>query len=166
MTRFPKRRNLRQESHWPRRRNCSLVVMKQPSSYRSAKEHWITWSRTSNFKSDGSGRGFSSRVPNCRNLLATTIRSPLRAEMKALYRLGYHRQRRSHAEEHTAQGAPPPEQVIAHTNLYWNHQTAPGRTARIVETKDVNFDRTTLVRDLGRPASHCSTMPRKGCCLV
>ena len=70
--------------------------MKQLSSYRSAKEHWITWLRTSNFKSDGSDRGFSSRVPNCRNLLATTIRSPLRAEMKALYRLGYHRQRRSH----------------------------------------------------------------------
>ena len=29
----------------------------------------------------------------------------------------------------TAWGAPPPEQVIAHTNLYWTHQTAPGRTA-------------------------------------
>jgi len=28
-------------------------------------------------------------------------------------------------------GAPPPEQVIAHTNLYWGHQTAPGRTAAV-----------------------------------
>src|SRR5204863_5585574 len=36
-------------------------------------------------------------------------------------------------------GAPPPEQVIAHTNLYWTNQTAPGRTAGTVETKDVDF---------------------------
>ena len=26
-------------------------------------------------------------------------------------------------------GAPPPELVIAHTNLYWGEQSAPGRTA-------------------------------------
>lgn len=37
-------------------------------------------------------------------------------------------------------GAPPPDQVIAHTNLYWTHQKAPGRTAGTVETKDVNFE--------------------------
>ncbi len=36
-------------------------------------------------------------------------------------------------------GAPPPDQVIAHTNLYWTYQTAPGRTAGTVETKDVDF---------------------------
>jgi nicotinamidase-related amidase len=42
-------------------------------------------------------------------------------------------------EDQTAWGAPPPEQVIAHTNLYWTYQTAPGRTAGTVETKDVNF---------------------------
>jgi nicotinamidase-related amidase len=42
-------------------------------------------------------------------------------------------------EDQTAWGAPPPEQVIAHTNLYWNYQTAPGRTAGTVETKDVDF---------------------------
>ena len=36
-------------------------------------------------------------------------------------------------------GAPPPDKVIAHTNLYWSHQTAPGRKAGTVETKDVNF---------------------------
>ncbi|MGH2934541.1 MAG: cysteine hydrolase family protein [Gaiellaceae bacterium] len=36
-------------------------------------------------------------------------------------------------------GAPPPEQVIAHTNLYWGNQTAPGRTAGTVETRDVAF---------------------------
>jgi nicotinamidase-related amidase len=36
-------------------------------------------------------------------------------------------------------GAPPPDQVIAHTNLYWTYQTAPGRIAGTVETKDVDF---------------------------
>jgi Isochorismatase family len=33
------------------------------------------------------------------------------------------------AQDQTAWGAPPPDQVIAHTNLYWTYQTAPGRTA-------------------------------------
>jgi nicotinamidase-related amidase len=42
-------------------------------------------------------------------------------------------------EDLTAWGAPPPDQVIAHTNLYWKYQTAPGRTAGTVETKDVDF---------------------------
>jgi nicotinamidase-related amidase len=46
-------------------------------------------------------------------------------------------------EDQTAWGAPPPDQVIAHTNLYWNYQTAPGRTAGTVETKDVDFIGTT-----------------------
>jgi nicotinamidase-related amidase len=36
-------------------------------------------------------------------------------------------------------GAPSPEAVIAHTNLYWTYQTAPGRTAGTVETKGVDF---------------------------
>lgn len=39
----------------------------------------------------------------------------------------------------TSWGAPPPADVIAHTNLYWQYQTAPGRTAAVVETKDVDF---------------------------
>ena len=39
----------------------------------------------------------------------------------------------------TKWGAPPPDQVIAHTNLYWTYQKAPGRTAGAVETKDVVF---------------------------
>lgn len=42
--------------------------------------------------------------------------------------------------DRTSWGAPPPEAVIAHTNLYWTHQTAPGRTAGTIETKDVYFD--------------------------
>jgi len=39
----------------------------------------------------------------------------------------------------TEWGAPPPDKVIAHTNLYWTYQTAPGRTAGIVETNNVDF---------------------------
>jgi nicotinamidase-related amidase len=42
-------------------------------------------------------------------------------------------------EDQSVWGAPPPEQVIAHTNLYWKFHTAPGRTAGTVETKDVDF---------------------------
>jgi nicotinamidase-related amidase len=42
-------------------------------------------------------------------------------------------------EDQTSWGAPPPDQVIAHTNLYWTYQTAPGRTAGTVETTDVDF---------------------------
>jgi nicotinamidase-related amidase len=45
-------------------------------------------------------------------------------------------------EDQTAWGAPPPDQVIAHTNLYWADQSAPGRTAGTVETKDVDFGAT------------------------
>ncbi|GAA2213956.1 cysteine hydrolase family protein [Nonomuraea monospora] len=44
-------------------------------------------------------------------------------------------------EDMSEWGAPPPDQVIAHTNLYWRHQTAPGRTGGTVETKDVDFSR-------------------------
>jgi nicotinamidase-related amidase len=36
-------------------------------------------------------------------------------------------------------GAPPPDQVIRHTNLYWTYQTAPGRTAGTVKAEDVEF---------------------------
>ena len=42
-------------------------------------------------------------------------------------------------EDQSAWGAPPPAQVIAHTNLYWKYQSAPGRTAGTVDTKDVDF---------------------------
>jgi nicotinamidase-related amidase len=46
-------------------------------------------------------------------------------------------------EDQTAWGAPPPGQVIAHTNLYWSYQAAPGRTAQVVETKDLDFVATS-----------------------
>lgn len=42
-------------------------------------------------------------------------------------------------EDQTEWGAPPPDQVIAHTNLYWTHQTAPGRMAGTVKAEDVDF---------------------------
>ena len=45
--------------------------------------------------------------------------------------------------DQTAWGAPPPDQVIAHTNLYWSDQTAPGRTAGTVATQDVDFGGTS-----------------------
>jgi nicotinamidase-related amidase len=46
-------------------------------------------------------------------------------------------------EDGTKWGAPPPEMVIAHTNLYWKYQSAPGRTGGTVETKDVDFSTTS-----------------------
>ena len=42
-------------------------------------------------------------------------------------------------EDWTSWGAPPPHAVIAHTNLYWASETAPGREAGTVETSDVAF---------------------------
>ena len=42
-------------------------------------------------------------------------------------------------EDLTAYGAPEPEAVIAHTNLYWSFQSAPGRTAGTKETAEVVF---------------------------
>jgi nicotinamidase-related amidase len=42
-------------------------------------------------------------------------------------------------EDLSAWGAPSPDLVISHTNMYWQDQTAPGRTAGTVETKDVDF---------------------------
>jgi nicotinamidase-related amidase len=43
-------------------------------------------------------------------------------------------------EDLSAYGAPGPEQVIAHTNLYWKYQTAPGRRGDTVDTKEVAFE--------------------------
>ena len=42
-------------------------------------------------------------------------------------------------EDQSEWGAPPPDQVIAHTNLYWRYQAAPGRTAGVTSTEDVSF---------------------------
>lgn len=42
-------------------------------------------------------------------------------------------------EDLSPYGAPPPDKVIAHTNLYWRHHRAPGRTAGTVAAADVDF---------------------------
>jgi nicotinamidase-related amidase len=42
-------------------------------------------------------------------------------------------------EDLSAYGAPPPGQVIAHTNLYWKYQRAPGRTAGVADVDSVEF---------------------------
>ena len=42
-------------------------------------------------------------------------------------------------EDLSAYGAPPPEQVIAHTNLYWDRQSAPGRRGATADTADISF---------------------------
>jgi len=36
-------------------------------------------------------------------------------------------------------GAPTPDKVIAHTNLYWEWQSAPGRSAAVKKTDEVEF---------------------------
>jgi len=48
------------------------------------------------------------------------------------------------ADAHTTEdlsewGAPPPDQVIAHTNMYWGEHTAPGRKAGTVKTDELEF---------------------------
>ncbi len=42
-------------------------------------------------------------------------------------------------EDLSPYGAPTPEKVIDHTNLYWRYHTAPGRTAGTVSTEAVDF---------------------------
>ena len=36
-------------------------------------------------------------------------------------------------------GAPPPDKVIDHTNMYWRYHSGPGRTAGVVKTAEVEF---------------------------
>ena len=46
----------------------------------------------------------------------------------------------AHTTENLSEwGAPPPDKVIAHTNLYWQEQSAPGRTATVAATGDLRF---------------------------
>ena len=42
-------------------------------------------------------------------------------------------------EDMTEWGAPPPDVIIKHTNMYWGFQSAPGRTAKVVTTAEVSF---------------------------
>ena len=43
-------------------------------------------------------------------------------------------------EDFTDYGLPPADKVIAHTNMYWTWQAAPGRSAGVVDTAAVTFD--------------------------
>jgi nicotinamidase-related amidase len=48
----------------------------------------------------------------------------------------------AHTTENLAEwGAPPPDKVIAHTNMYWQEQAAPGRTAAVTATAGITFTR-------------------------
>jgi nicotinamidase-related amidase len=40
-------------------------------------------------------------------------------------------------EDLSEYGAPTPDKVIAHTNMYWKWQSGPGRTASVVDTAEV-----------------------------
>ena len=42
-------------------------------------------------------------------------------------------------EDRTQWGAPSPDGVIGHTNLYWANQQAPGRSGSVIASKDVDF---------------------------
>jgi nicotinamidase-related amidase len=42
-------------------------------------------------------------------------------------------------EDLTAYGAPDPDKVIAHTNLYWKYHQGPGRKADTLDTAEVTF---------------------------
>jgi len=42
-------------------------------------------------------------------------------------------------EDLTEYGAPSPDLVISHANLYWQWASAPGRRGDVVSTDEVNF---------------------------
>lgn len=42
-------------------------------------------------------------------------------------------------EDLTEWGAPPPQDVISHTNLSWTFESGPGRTAAVKEASEVDF---------------------------
>lgn len=52
-------------------------------------------------------------------------------------------------EDHTEWGAPQPDAIIAHTNLYWSSHEAPGREAGTVKTDEVDFATRAVCPDSG-----------------
>ena len=46
-------------------------------------------------------------------------------------------------DDNSEYGAPTPDKVIAHINLYWNWETAPGRKGAVVPTESVDFSTPT-----------------------
>lgn len=66
----------------------------------------------------------------------------IRATLHGAFTRGYESTLVSDAhttEDFSEYGLPPADKVIAHTNMYWTWQAAPGRTGRVVDTADVNF---------------------------
>jgi nicotinamidase-related amidase len=47
-------------------------------------------------------------------------------------------------EDQSQWGAPTPDKVIAHTNLYWQYESAPGRRGGTVPTDSVDFGDTPV----------------------
>ncbi|MGF6962255.1 hypothetical protein QFZ97_008211 [Paraburkholderia youngii] len=50
-------------------------------------------------------------------------------------------------EDMPQRGAPSPDAVISHTNMYWSNQRAPGRLGGVIESKEVDFARSDLRAD-------------------
>lgn len=47
----------------------------------------------------------------------------------------------AHTTEDLSQwGAPEPEKVVSHTNLYWGFESGPGRTAKVEASQEIDFD--------------------------
>ncbi|HSB87915.1 MAG TPA: isochorismatase family protein, partial [Ilumatobacteraceae bacterium] len=66
----------------------------------------------------------------------------IRATLHGAFTRGYDTMLVSDAhttEDFTEYGLPPADKVIAHTNMYWTWQAAPGRTASVVATAEVDF---------------------------
>ncbi|MBP3043113.1 cysteine hydrolase [Arthrobacter jiangjiafuii] len=42
-------------------------------------------------------------------------------------------------DDNSSWGAPSPTEVITHTNLYWQFETAPGRTAAVAASGEIGF---------------------------
>ncbi|QZT62015.1 isochorismatase family protein [Mycolicibacterium austroafricanum] len=67
----------------------------------------------------------------------------VRSTLHGAFTRGYHVALVSDAHtagDKTQWGAPPAEAVIAHTNLYWSHQAAPGRTTAVATTAEIDLE--------------------------
>ena len=106
-----------------------------PSSLRPTTSHW--WRRTTAMRSRTPTSRTCSPSLGVGRLVVTGAQTDacVRSTLHGAFVRGYDATLVSDAhttEDLTEWGAPPPDQVIAHTNLYWSFQTAPGRTAATV----------------------------------
>jgi hypothetical protein len=94
--------------------------------------------------SDPAARCLTGQVPFVRDsdIAVVFAHACIRSTLHGAFVRGYDATLVSDAhtvEDWTQWGAPTPDVIIAHTNLYWGSETAPGRVAGTVETKDVDF---------------------------